>query len=279
MADLTAIILACNEEKNIERCINSLKGLAKRVVVIDSGSIDNTVSKAEQLGAEVFYHPWENYSKQYIWGEKSAKITTKWTFRIDADESLTEESAEEIERLCNENENTDINGLVVRFKVTFIGKELKHGGIYPFKKLLVYKTGIGYMEERNMDEHIILKYGKSIDVQSDSLHFDYKDLTFWIDKHNKYSSREVLDYFASLQSENNTTGMSKGAKLKRFVKFNIYYKLPLGTRAHLYYLYRYYWKRGFLDGKEGKMFAFLQAYWYRFLVDAKIYEQEKNGGK
>ena len=279
MADLTAIILACNEEKNIERCINSLKGLAKRVVVIDSGSIDNTVSKAEQLGAEVFYHPWENYSKQYIWGEKSAKITTKWTFRIDADESLTEESAEEIERLCNENENTDINGLVVRFKVTFIGKELKHGGIYPFKKLLVYKTGIGYMEERNMDEHIILKYGKSIDVQSDSLHFDYKDLTFWIDKHNKYSSREVLDYFASLQSENDTTGMSKGAKLKRFVKFNVYYKLPLGTRAHLYYLYRYYWKRGFLDGKEGKMFAFLQAYWYRFLVDAKIYEQEKNGGK
>ena len=83
-----------------------------------------------------------------------------------------------------------------------------------------------------------------------------------------------MDYFDSLNRKIDVSGMSKGAKFKRFVKFNIYYKLPLGTRAHIYYLYRYYWKKGFLDGKEGKMFAFLQAYWYRFLVDAKIYEKE-----
>ena len=248
--------------------------MAKRIIVVDSGSTDNTISIARQLGAEVFEHPWENYSKQYIWAEKAADISTKWTFRIDADESLTKESAEEIEALCAENESTDINGLVIRFKVTFMGKDLKHGGIYPFRKLLVYKTGIGYMEERNMDEHIVLKYGKSIEVKEDSLHNDYKDLSAWIDKHNKYSSREVLDYLQSKSEKVNTSGMSKGAKLKRFVKFNIYYKLPLGTRAYIYYLYRYYWKKGFLDGKEGKMFAFLQAYWYRFLVDAKIYEAQ-----
>lgn len=277
MADLTAIILTCNEEKNIERCIGSLNGLAKRIIVVDSGSTDKTIEIAESLGAEVLSHPWQNYSKQYIWGEKSAKIDTRWTFRIDADESLTEESAEEIEKLCNDNSNTDVNGLVIRFKVTFMGRELKHGGIYPFKKLLVYKTGIGYMEERNMDEHIVLKSGRSIEVKSDSLHYDYKDLTAWIDKHNKYSSREVLDYFESLSSVVDTTGISNGAKFKRFVKFKIYYKLPLGTRAHLYYLYRYYWKKGFLDGKEGKMFAFFQAYWYRFLVDSKIYEAQLKG--
>jgi hypothetical protein len=51
--------------------------------------------------------------------------------------------------------------------------------------------------------------------------------------------------------------------------------LPIGTRAHMYYIYRYYFKLGFLDGKEGKILAFLHAYWYRFLVDAKIYEYEK----
>lgn len=277
MADLTAIILACNEEKNIGRCIKSLNGLAKRVVVVDSGSIDDTVKIARDLGAEVISHPWENYSKQYIWGEKNAKVDTLWTFRIDADESLTKQSAAEIEQLCTENTNTDVNGLVVRFKVTFMGKELKHGGIYPFRKLLVYKTGIGYMEERNMDEHIVLRTGRSIEVKSDSLHYDYKDLSSWIDKHNKYSSREVLDYFESQNVKVDTSGMSNGAKIKRFAKFNIYYKLPLGTRAHIYYLYRYYLKRGFLDGKEGKMFAFLQAYWYRFLVDSKIYEAQIKG--
>ena len=59
---------------------------------------------------------------------------------------------------------------------------------------------------------------------------------------------------------------------KTWFKMNIYYKFPLGMRAHFYYIYRYYIKLGFLDGKEGQIYAFLQAYWYRYLVDAKIYE-------
>ena len=110
-------------------------------------------------------------------------------------------------------------------------------------------------------------------MKSDSIHKDYKGLYEWIDKHNKYSSREVLDY---IQNKNNDEDkhLNKSAKLKRFIKFKIYYKLPMGFRAKLYYWYRYYLKFGFLDGKEGKIFAFLQAYWYRFLVDAKIYEEK-----
>lgn len=275
MVDLTAIILACNEEKNIAGCISSIKKLAKRIVVIDSGSTDNTVSIAQELGAEVLYHEWENYSKQYIWGVENANVTTQWIFRIDADEMVTKEAAQEIETICQENENTDVNGIVVRFKVSFMGKELRHGGIYPFKKLLIYKKDIGYMEERNMDEHIILKTGRCVELKNDSLHHDYKDLYAWIDKHNKYSSREVLDYIKGQQEKTDTSGMSRNAKIKRFIKFNIYYKLPMGLRAHLYYLYRLYIRLGFLDGKEGKIFAFLQAYWYRFLVDAKIHEYNK----
>lgn len=275
MADLTAIILTYNEEKNIGRCIKSLEGLAKRVVVIDSGSSDKTTQIAKSLGAEVLFHEWENYSKQYIWGEKAACITSKWIFRIDADEHLTKVSAAEINNLCQENENTDVNGLIIRFKVNFMGKDLKHGGIYPFKKLLVYKNGIGYMEDRNMDEHIVLSKGKSIEVKNDSIHQDYKDLNTWINKHNNYSSREVMDYFSSREVNKDNSHLNYSAKFKRFIKFSIYYKLPIGTRAHLYYLYRYYIKLGFLDGKEGKIFAFLQAYWYRYLVDAKIYELKK----
>lgn len=272
MADLTAIILTYNEEKNISECIKSLGSLAQRIVVIDSGSTDATVDIAKKLGAEVLFHKWENHSRQYIWGEKAAQIKTKWTFRIDADERLTKKSLAEIERLCNDNINTDVNGLVVRFKVTFMGKDLKHGGIYPFKKLLVYKTGMGYMEERNMDEHIVLLHGRSIELENDSIHKDYKDLSAWIDKHNKYSSNEVIDYLNKNEVNKYSENLNRTAKIKRFIKFNLYYKLPMGTRAHLYYIYRYYFKLGFLDGKEGKIFAFLQAYWYRFLVDAKIYE-------
>lgn len=274
MLDLTAIILTYNEEKNIESCINSIKEIAKRIVIIDSFSTDDTVQLALNMGAEVYQHKFVNQAKQYIYGEKVADVKTAWVMRLDADERLTEEARDELEQLCIENSNTDVNGIILRFKVAFMGKELKHGGIYPFRKLVVYKYGKGYMEERNMDEHIVLKEGKSVEMRTDCLHCDYKDLNSWIDKHNKYSSREVKDYYESLHKEKQVINLNRSAKLKRIVKFGVYYKLPMGVRAHLYYVYRYYFKLGFLDGREGKIFAFMQAYWYRYLVDAKIYEKK-----
>lgn len=272
MADLTTIILTFNEEKNIANAINSVKNLSKRIVVVDSYSTDKTVEIAESLGAEVIQHPFENQAKQFIYAINNLTINTQWIMRLDADEMISNDAAREIEDICLTNKNTDINGIVVRFEVNFLGKKLRHGGIYPFRKMIVYKKDKGYMEDRAMDEHIVLKEGKSIELKHDSYHRDYKDLTSWIDKHNKYSSREVKDYFSNTDKESKQ--LNKSAKIKRFIKFNIYYKLPLGTRAHLYYLYRYYFKMGFLDGKEGKIFAFMQAYWYRFLVDAKIFEKK-----
>lgn len=273
MADLTTIILTYNEEKNIANAINSVKEISKRIVVVDSYSNDKTVEIAKSLGVEIYQNKWINYSKQFQFALTHTNINTQWIFRLDADEIISIEASKEINTICKENKDTDINGIVVRFEVNFLGKSLKHGGIYPFKKLLVFKKDKGYIEDRSMDEHIILTEGKSVELKNDSFHRDYKDLSSWIDKHNKYSSREVEDYFNSNNKGSNQ--LNKSAKIKRFVKMNIYYKLPLGTRAHLYFLYRYYFKLGFLDGKEGKIFAFMQAYWYRFLVDAKIYERDK----
>lgn len=274
MADLTTIILTFNEEKNIANSINSVKNLSKRIVVVDSYSTDKTVEIAKSLGVEVIQHPFENQARQFIYAIDYLTINTQWIMRLDADEMISIDAVKEIEDICLTNKNTDINGIVVRFEVNFLGKKLRHGGIYPFRKMIVYKKDKGYMEDRAMDEHIVLKEGKSIELKHDSYHRDYKDLNAWIDKHNKYSSREVKDYFLNTNLESKQ--LNKSAKIKRFIKFNIYYKLPLGTRAHLYYLYRYYFKMGFLDGKEGKIFAFMQAYWYRFLVDAKIFEKKNN---
>ena len=104
-------------------------------------------------------------------------------------------------------------------------------------------------------------------------------MTAWIEKHNCYSSREVRDYFAS-KSENDagreeSRALDAKAAFKRFLRWKIYYRLPAGFRAYAYYFYRYYIRLGFLDGREGKIFCFMQAYWYRFLVDAKIFEAER----
>lgn len=271
MADITAIILTRNEKDFIEECILSIKDVVKRIVVVDSFSEDNTCELAKKLGAEVYQHEFYNHSKQYKYAVNIANVKTKWILRIDADERLTKESAEELNKLCIENENTDVSGIVLRFYNMFLNKPMYHGGMYPWKKLSVYKTGLGDIEDRNMDEHIILSSGKTIEAKKDSKHLAFRGLTFFTNKCNWYSTREAMDYFDNLSTD------SSNASLKTMFKMKVYYKLPLGFRSWLYYAYRYYIRLGFLDGKEGKIFAFLHAYWYRFLVDAKIYEHEKLG--
>ena len=271
MADITAIILTRNEKDFIEDCISSIKSIVKRIVVVDSFSEDNTVELAQKMGAEVYQHEFYNYSKQYKYAIEIANVNTKWILRIDADERLTSDSAVELNKLCDDNESTDVTGIVLRFYNMFMGKPMYHGGMYPWKKLSVYKTGIGDIEDRNMDEHIILSSGRTIECKKDSQHFAFRGLTFFTNKCNWYSTREAMDYFEQKDTNN------QNASLKTRVKMNVYYKLPLGFRSWLYYAYRYYIRLGFLDGKEGKIFTFLHAYWYRFLVDAKIYEHEKMG--
>lgn len=273
MADITAIILTKNEEINIGDCIDSIKQIVKRIVVIDSFSNDRTVEIAKNKGAEVYQHSFENYAKQYMYGVETANADTAWTLRIDADERLTLESAKELEELCDKNMDTDVAGIMLRFKKNFLGRDLYHGGVYPWKKMNCYKTKQGAIEDRSMDEHIVLSSGTCIDMKTDCLHFDFKTIEYWINKHNWYSSRETVDYFESLVQKKDKSELN----FVTWVKMNIYYKLPLGFRAHLYYIYIYYFKMAFLDGKEGKIYAFLRAYWYRYLVDIKIYECQKMG--
>ena len=274
-ADITAIILTRNEEVNIVDCIRSIISVAKRIVVVDSFSTDRTVELARNCGAEVYQHNFENYAKQYMYAVDTSKIETVWTLRIDADERLTPDSANELAEICNTNMNTDVAGIVLRFKKNFLGRDLYHGGVYPWKKMNCYKTKYGTIEDRSMDEHIVLSQGTVVEMKNDCLHFDFKNLEYFINKHNWYSSRETVDYFENQKNIKNKDELD----FKTRIKMNFYYKLPLGVRAHIYYIYRYYFRMGFLDGKEGKIYAFLQAYWYRYLVDAKIYETEKMGIK
>ena len=172
MAVITAIILTLNEEKNIEECIKSIQPIVKRIVVVDSFSSDRTVEIAKELGAEVIQNSWVNYSTQFLFGIEKANIQTKWVFRIDADERLTEESAKELKFLTEKHFEDNVNGIVVRFEVNFMGKPLRHGGIYPIKVLRVFKSGMAIIENRNMDEHMVLTEGKAVEMKNDCLHQD-----------------------------------------------------------------------------------------------------------
>ena len=277
MADLTVIILTKNEEVNIEKCIRSLRGIARRIAVIDSGSTDRTAEIAKECGAEVFSHPFRSHAEQFNWAAEAIRPDTEWIMKLDADEELTEELAREMEERLDSLPGT-VNGVILRRRVYFMGRWLRHGGKYPELLLRIFRTGHGASEMKQMDEHLILHDGEAVTFRNDFLDMNNKPLEWWIAKHNWYSGKEVYEQRRPRgEKDAEEQQLSGQAKVKRFIKNHGYYSLPLFFRAHLYYLYRYYLRLGFLDGKEGKIYTFLQAYWYRYLVDAKLYECDKNG--
>ncbi len=289
MVDLTVVILTKNEEKNLRKCVKSFRGTAKRFVIVDSGSTDKTEMLCKQLDKELrtegehldFYvHPWTSYADQFNWGLENTDITTEWAMRMDADEELLEDLARELDEKLDQLQEP-VNGVILRRRTIFMGKWIRHGGRYPELLLRIFRTGKARCEMKIMDEHMILSEGTMVTFEHDLMDNNQKDLDWWTSKHNWYSNREVLDHQLSREGDalQDEGGSSKQARIKRIIKNSGYYKLPKFFRAHLYYLYRYWIRLGFLDGTEGRIYHFLQAYWYRFLVDAKMYQCEKTGVK
>ncbi|MEA3573933.1 glycosyltransferase family 2 protein [Peribacillus frigoritolerans] len=289
MEDLTVVILTKNEEKNLRKCIESFRGIAKRFVIVDSYSTDGTEKLCDKLDSELqsigskldFYeNKWIDYATQLNWGLEQTNITTEWSMRMDADEELMKDLVQEIVTELPKLKS-GVNGVILRRRVYFMGRWIKHGGRYPELLLRIFRTGKAMCEQKIMDEHMILSEGQTVEFKCDLIDNNTKDLEWWTNKHNWYSNREVLDHQMTVENTLNEANLlengesTKQAKMKRVVKNKGYYGLPKFFRAHIYFIYRYYIKLGFLDGPEGRIFHFLQAYWYRFLVDAKMYECEK----
>ncbi|MDC7236747.1 MAG: glycosyltransferase family 2 protein [Sphaerochaetaceae bacterium] len=276
MLDLSAIILTKNESKNIKQCIDSIKNFVERIVVIDSGSSDDTVKLSKMMGADVYEHPFENYSKQFNWGLDNTDIKTTWTLRIDADERFTPNLFNEVKSIINNTTDPNMNGIILEADLFFLGKLIKHGGSKK-RKLMIFRTGYGRIENRNMDEHTILSEGYSVKAKNKFLHYDFKDLTFFIDKLNWYATREVQDYIDMQGNENLIHLADREIQKTRKKKFYIYYKFPMFFRSWLLFIYFYIFKLGFLDGREGFIYHYMYQRWYRCLVDSKIYENKKHG--
>ena len=281
---LSVLILTHNEELHIERCLASLMPVSQAIYIIDSGSTDRTVELAESMGATVFHHPWKNYADQFQWGLDNAPIDTEWVIRMDADEYLEPDLQKEIlSRLPTLPD--DINGVYLKRKMIFMGRWIRHGGIYPLILLRIWRTGQGRIEQRWMDEHIVLVgEGKTIQFEYDLVDDNRKGISFWVDKHNNYASREMVDllnlrYDLLPRDDAIKTLQDPQARWKRMVKDEVYSRLPLGLRATIYFFYRYLLRLGFLDGTQGFIFHFIQGFWYRLLVDIKVMEVlEKSNG-
>jgi len=270
---LSIIILTYNETENLPTCLASLQALNAEIFVVDSGSSDNTVEIAKQTSCQVFIHPFENQAQQLNWALENLPISTPWIMRLDADECLTPELVNELKQVLPKTPE-QITGYQVKRRVFFMGRWIRHGGYYPTWLLRVWRNGLGTCEQRWMDEHILLSKGKVANLKYDIIDDNQKGLTFWTDKHNRYADREVKDLLSMSDDQDDliNSNQSSQAGKRRWLKKNFYARSPLFLRAFLYFLTRYIIGLGFLDGIQGLVFHFLQGFWYRFLVDAKIYE-------
>ena len=270
-SDITALILTKNEELHIERCIDSIKDLVSNIYVIDSGSTDNTRLICEKHQVNFFVNPFYNYSSQLNYGLKILlENNCDWVLSIDADEFFTPKLIKEINNTFDKDID-QFSGLAFTRKVIFHGKILNFGGISS-RQLRLFRAKEGYCERHFMDEHIKVK-GKIKNLNYPFFDCCLKDLSWWTAKHNLYSNREIVDMLFIIDNEKNSNkSLPIGAKIKRKIKIYIYCKMPIIIRAFLYFLVRYLFLLGFLDGIKGLIYYFLQGFWYRFLIDAKILE-------
>jgi len=225
-------------------------------------------------GADFYVHQFQTHAKQFNWALDNVSISTKWTLRLDADERLTPALCAELSELMTKHDADDVNGVTMEALLYFMGKPIKHGGAQK-RKLMLFKTGVGRVEDRKMDEHTYLTQGVSISCKEKFIHYDFKDMTFWIDKLNWYATREMQDYFDYIEGKSSNIQMNdKVINNLRKKKYGIYYKFPKFIRCWLSFIYVYIFQLGFLDGKEGFIYHWMYNSFYRSLVDTKILEQE-----
>ena len=272
MLDLTAIILTYNEELHIRRCLENVCPLSKKVIVVDSPSTDRTVEICKEFAnVEVVVHQYPgNQAEQFNWALDNLKIETEWVLRIDADEYLMHELIEELQQRVPALP-ADITGIEFKRRHIFMGKWVRHG-IYPVILLRMFRNGCGRYDGRLMDEHIVLNNGRSIVFDNDFCDHSLISLSDYCRKHIGYAEREAIEVLSDSDDIQEGLGTQAKAKHQKKDKYN---KLPLFWRSFAYFLYRYIVKGGFLDGKEGFLFAFIQGWWYRTLVDANIWNKRR----
>lgn len=274
---VTVVILAFNEARHIARVLRSVAAIADSVVVVDSGSTDRTVEIARAMGAEVLTNSFVNQAQQFNWALEQLSSGTDWVLRVDADEVVSSALASEINARLPALPD-DVVGLTLPRHMAFLGQPIRHGGVFPAHVLRLFRFGRGRSEERWMDEHIAVE-GRVEMLEGELLDDNLNPLGWWIDKHNRYASREALQVLLEERRSGgaaSTAVMGRQATTKRWIKRTVYGRMPAGLRAVAYFLYRYLLRGGFRDGYPGLVFHVLQGFWYRFLVDAKLFEARRH---
>jgi glycosyltransferase involved in cell wall biosynthesis len=271
------IFLTYNEEMHLPRLLQSIADLNAPVFILDSGSTDATLTIAENYGAQVMQHPFENHPKQWDYALKIFKVQTPWVICLDADQVVTDELKQQLINFSNED-HEGVDGIYFNRKNFFKGRWIKHGGYYPFYLLKMFRFGVGYSDiNENMDHRFVVPGHTIIWKNGIILEENLKEnnISFWIHKHNRYSdlvAHEEVERMRSLRSPTEKPAFWGSPNQRKAWYKQLWWKLPRYVRPALYFTHRMIFQLGILDGRTGIIFHFLQGFWFRLIVDIKIDE-------
>ena len=272
---ISVIILTYNEEKNIEACLQSVSDFFQDIFIVDSFSKDKTLEIAKRYTEKIYEHEFENYGKQRNWSLNNLPIKTKWVLNLNSDQRVTKHLTRELEAIFSSEKNIDFDGFLIARKTIFMNKWIRFGGHYPVYDAILFKAGFGVCEESRYDQ--VFTINGRLGILKGEIEDKVTDtLSNFILRHDRWSSLEAIDQVLEEDQISTKKGVKQNLcgnpmEKRRYFK-SLYMKLPLFIRPFLYFIYRYFFKLGFLDGICGLIFHFLQGFWFRFLVDAKIFE-------
>lgn len=222
---LSVVIITLNEESNLQRTLASV-AWADEIVVVDSGSTDRTREVADSFHAKLYDEPWKGFAAQK--NSALAKASGDWILSLDADEEVEPALAAEIRTVLAANPS--VAGFRISRKNFFLGRWIKHGGYYPDPKLRLFRRGAGRFEDRLVHEDLRIDEASGT-LRGHLLHHAYPTLDSYIEHMNRYSTLGAQ--------------MAAGKRARGFSLIDI------AIRPRLTFLYNYFLRGGFLDGREG----------------------------
>ena len=261
---ITVIVSVKNEALNLPSCLDKLKRF-DQIIVVDSGSTDDTTTIAAEMGAEILQFQWNGkFPKKRNWALQNGNLRHEWILFLDADEFVTDKFVDEV---ATKTLDPSYNGYTIQFENYFMGKKLRYG--YGFNKSALFKKSKGAYEKIDEDlwshldmevhEHPIIEGNVGI-IKAKVIHKDFKNLEHYIDKHNAYSTWEAQRYLQLKKSKN--IHLSLNQKIK-------YGLLNTGLLPLVYFIGAYFLKLGFLDGKEGFYLARFKSHYF-FQIQTKV---------
>jgi glycosyltransferase involved in cell wall biosynthesis len=268
-AGVTTIITTKDEELHVARCIDSVRPLG-RVVVVDGGSGDRTIEIARARGADVVEHAWQGYADQKNWALAETGIATPWVLFMDADEYLTPAGRDEIGAAIRDGSAA---GYLLPRAQIFLGRRLDHAWWYPDYQLRLFRADRGRFEGRRVHEHVVVD-GPESTLREPIMHENLKGLAAMIERHNRYSDLEVAELLdpAAVRRTGSFTG--SWMDRRRALKDRVWFRVP--GRPTVRFLWLYVVKRGFLDGRQGRIYCRMIAM-YDAMIDAKLAERKLRG--